>query len=148
VYEYDVGSRYVGSILLDFPMRLETPFLSYVQTQRRSTIYFGGVRLTPKTARDFTFTWVRDGYASQSDTASQWTGDVLAPAVAGATNFTLGTSILGGDRAISRSLDLTEGGEFQQIQYGISNAGVFNDIHVKSILASIKPGAISMETMT
>jgi hypothetical protein len=127
---------------------LETPFLSYIKSPQRSTIYFGGVRLSPSASRNVTFSWVRDGYTKQSKTFLQWTGDVLGPATSPATNFTLGTSTLAGERAISRSIDLEEGGEFQQIQYIVSNSNLSNDLHLKALLASIKPGATSMETVS
>lgn len=135
----------VVSLLVSIPFAIDTPYLSYVQAPRKSTIYFGGVRISPKSSMDVTFSWVRDGSAQQSETFSQWTGDVLATATLGGTNFTLGTSELAGERTITRSVDLIEGGEFQQIQYKVNNTGLFNDLHLKSILASIKPGSISTE---
>ena len=148
-----INTRTFALMPSGYAFLLSTPFLSYVQSPRRSTLYFGGVRVAPKTAQYVTFSWVRDGYTQQSNTFVQWTGDILGPITAtppisGATQFTLGTSTLAGERAITRSLDLTDGGEFQQIQYSVSNGGIFNDIHVKSILSSIKPGAVSTEEMT
>jgi len=127
---------------------IRTPFLSYTNAPQRCTIYFGGARVSPKVAMDMTFNWVRDGHAEQSSTFLQWTGDVLAPAAAGATNFTLGTSAVAGERSITRSADLTDGGEFQQIQYGVTNTGAGNGLHLTAVLSSIKPGAVSMEVMT
>jgi hypothetical protein len=153
-YKWDYPNRSLGTILGAYVFRVDTPFLSYVQAPRRSTIYMGGVRVTPKTAQYLTFSWVRDGYTKQSSQFVQWTGDVLGPMAASPvimkdnTQFTLGSSTLAGDRAISRSLDLTEGGEFQQIQYSVSNTSLNNDLHLKSILASIKPGDVSTEIMT
>lgn len=150
VYRMDFASRLIETAT-GYGCTVTTPFLSYVGAPRRSNIYYGGVRVSPKIADNFTFAWTRDGYRQQTNSALQWTGDVLAPAATGATNFTLGTSTLAGERAITRSLDLAAGGEFQQIQYEITNeasTGVPNDLHVKAILASIKPGAVSTEIMT
>jgi hypothetical protein len=85
VWKYDEASRSIGIGGSQYPADTITPFLSYVQAQRRSTIYFGGVRVSPKTSSDMNFRWTRDGYAQQSKSFAQWTGDVLAAAPAGAT---------------------------------------------------------------
>lgn len=121
-----------------------TPFLAYTPFSTLGVIYFGGVKISPKSAKNFTFYWARDGQDTQSSTGVQWTGDVLS-VVPQASPFVLGSSELIGDRTVSKLFDLIEGGEFRQIQYGVANNGAGADIHVKSILASIKPGSFSAE---
>lgn len=141
----DYSTRYIDDVLQGYFMDVWTPFLSYLQSPKRSTIYFGGVRVSPKNGKAAIFYWLRDGRPHQNKTMQTWTGDVLAPPGAGATPFTLGTSELAGERAISHSEDLVEGGEFQQIQYRVTDFALTSDFHLKAILASIKPGAVSME---
>ena len=145
VRRLDYNTRYIDDELGGYFLDVRTPFLSYVQSPRRSTIYFGGVRISPKNSKVMGFSWHRDGHNPQSISMRPWTGDVLAYATNGATNFVLGSSGLAGERAISLSVDLVEGGEFQQIQYRIADFTLTSDAHIKAILSSIKPGAVSME---
>jgi hypothetical protein len=146
VYLWDRNLRVASTF--GYVCTAATPFLSYVKSPQTSTIYFGGVKLTPDSATNIDFEWVRDGKASQSVEFLQWTGDVLGTATAGATNFTLGSSILMGDRSISHSVDLTEGGEFKEIQYIARADAAYEDLLLKSFTSSIKPGGPSMEKAT
>jgi hypothetical protein len=154
VVRWDISTYTIRSIFNNgYDFNVQTPFLSYLRAPTRNTIYFGGIRLEPINGNNTRFYWTRDGHSEQLSTFIQWTGDVLAKSdgsvnSTGVTPFTLGTSILMGDRTISRSIDLVEGGEFQQIQYRINNTSVLNDLRLKSILASIKPSGVSMEVMT
>lgn len=148
VYKLDSPTKILDKplgVLTEIDMFVRTPYISYLKAPHMSTLYNIGTRIAPKVSGDVTIYWVRDGHDEQSYTFNQWTGDVLATATGGATNFTLGTSRLSGDRSITRSLDATEGGEFQQIQYKVESTGAYNDLHLQSILTSIKPGAIITE---
>jgi hypothetical protein len=62
----DYSTRYVDTVLSGYNFDIRTPFLSYLQSPRKSTIYFGGLRTTPKNADTCTFFWVRDGETAQS----------------------------------------------------------------------------------
>ena len=147
VFVFDNNRRALhGAVAYDG--RVTTPFLSYVRAPQMSTIYFGGVRVEPYGAHPLKFSWVRDGKAEQASDILPWSGDVLGVATGGATNFTLGTSSLGGDQSITRVMDLPEGGEFQQIQYKVEATAVNSDLHLKSIIAAIKPGSHSTEAVS
>ncbi len=123
--------------------KVTLPYLSYGNSIMMKTLHGASVGIAPKGAYTTTFGWTRDDNSQQTTTITQGGGDVLGPA--DANEFTLGTSTLGGAQYVDRYMDLTDGGEFRNIQFQLTQNGVGEDMEIHSISASIKGGSISLE---
>ena len=130
-----------GATALSFDVK--TPFLNYGNPMLMKTLAGTAVGISPKGNFNFTFGWTRDGNAQQTATIAQGGGDVLGTATS--NQFTLDTSTLAGAQYEDIFYEAEEGGEFRQIQYEITQAGVNQDIECHAITAAITPGAVSTE---
>jgi len=123
--------------------KVTLPFLNYGNSMLKKTLYNGSIGIAPKGNYTATFGWTRDDNAQQTTTVTQGGGDVLGPA--SENEFTLGTSTLGGALFVDRYMDLTEAGEFRNIQYQLTQSGAGEDLECHSLNVSIKGGSMSLE---
>ena len=130
-----------GSTALSF--RATTPFMSYGNPMQLKGVSYASVGIAPKGNFDFTFGWTRDNNAQQTYALTQGGAAVLGTATS--NQFTLDSSALAGAQYVDRYMDLTDGDEFRQIQYDVTQSGVNEDIELHSISAILKPGALSVE---
>lgn len=98
--------------------RVTTPWISYGGAQSRFTLESASIYAKPDGYSTVTFGWSRDGKKQQTETLSAQGGDLLG------TTFILGSSILGYNEARVRHVRTETGGEFNQIQYEISNGSL------------------------
>ena len=116
-----------------------TPFMSYASPHITKTLERVSVGITPKGKYNLDFGWTRDEHADQTQSVDQnAAGTALG-------SFVLGISTLGGATYADRFMSLEEGGEFRQIQYRVSNAGISEDLEVHMISTTINRGAESSE---
>ena len=125
------------------PAKVTLPYLNYGSPLIMKTLHYASVGIAPKGAYTTTFAWTRDDASQQSATVDQGGGDVLGDA--DANEFTLGTSTLAGGQYVDRYMDLTEGGEFRNVQFQLTQNGIGQDMEVHSITAAITGGPVSLE---
>ncbi len=123
--------------------KVTLPYLNYGNPILMKTLYGASLGIAPKGSYTATFGWTRDDNAQQTTTVNQGGGDVLGPA--DENEFTLGTSTLAGSQYVDRFVDLTEGGEFRNIQFQVTQAGLGQDLELHSLTAGVKGGAVSLE---
>lgn len=123
--------------------KVTTPAMNYGAPQTMKTLERASVGIAPKGNFTGTFGWTRDNNAQQTQTFTQGGGDVLGPA--SSSQFTLGTSTLGGAQYIDRYFECEGGGEARAFQFQITDTANFQDIEVHSFSASIHVDADSTE---
>lgn len=123
--------------------KVTLPYLSYGNSINLKTINNAAIGIAPKGAYTATFGWTRDDNSQQTYSIAQGGGDVLGSA--SSNEFTLGTSTLAGSQYVDRYMDLTDGGEFRNIQFQVTQSGVGEDLELHSLSASIKGSGISLE---
>ena len=127
--------------------KITTPSLNYGNPMVMKTLERASVGINPKGNFTSTFAWTRDSSAQQTNTFTQGAagGDVLG--TSSASQFTLGTSTLGGNQYIDNYFELETGGEFRSIQYEVSDGVVSQDIEVHSLTAAVTVGVESTENL-
>ncbi len=122
-----------------------TPFLNYGDASMMKTLAGIAIGISPKGNYTATIGWSRDVFGLQMQTVNQGGGDVLGTSTA--NQFALNSSTLGGSSYADRYIDTTEGGEFRNVSYRISNNGMNQDLELHSLSATIEIGAESMENL-
>jgi len=123
-----------------------TPSMTFGSEIEMKTLHNLGVLIAPKNNNNITVSWTRGGSTPQIDTVTQGAGgDVLGPAGAGQTPFTLDTSTLGGARFVSRYLEEETGGEFRSLSIQVSDTILNSDLEVHGIGIGIAAGATSTD---
>jgi len=122
-----------------------TPFVNYGSSVLMKTLAGLGVGIAPKGNYPVTIGWSRDVYGLQTIDVNQGGGDVLGSWPA--NQFTLDSSVLGGGAYADRYVDPTEGDEFRNVSYRISNIGLNEDLEVHSISATIEINGESRENI-
>jgi hypothetical protein len=130
-----------------YTARVTTPYLNYGSSVRVKTIGAVGIVFTPTGDYNTTVGFSRDGKAQQTATVSMIGGDVLATAPAGATDFTLDSSVLGGALQVSRYTRVETGGEFRAIQYQITQGGAVQEMEVYDFSAHINAEGMALEAL-
>ena len=130
-----------GSTSINY--KITYPFLNYGSGILMKTLSIASLSLAPKNDGEIILGWTRDNSAQQTINIAQGGSDVLAPS--DASQFTLGTSALGGASLSDRFVDLEEGGEFRNIQYELKNSVNFEDVEVHALSTAILGGGWSTE---
>ena len=95
--------------------RVRTPYLGYGGARERFNLSALSVVSEPDGISTVTVAWSRDGKPTQSETLPAQGGDLLG------STFVVGSSILGRSESRARHRRTETGGEFNQIQFEISN---------------------------
>jgi len=127
--------------------KIVTPWLSYGGTRERFNLSAVSVRSKPDGYGTVTVKWSRDGKATQSETLPAQGGDLLG------STFILGSSTLGREEYRARHRRTETGGEFNQIQFEISNnslttasdPGTGHHMRISAFEALISRSAESLE---
>jgi hypothetical protein len=121
-----------------------TPYLNYGSNHELKTIYAVGIELAPKNANTFTLRWTRDGQVQNSeDGFTQGGSHLLGPWPVDV--FVLDTSVFGGTRYLNRFMELEEGGDFQSIQYQVTDTRNHSELEIHGLTASIMGAGVSTE---
>ena len=122
---------------------VQLPFLTYGSPHIKKTLSFVAVGFFPRNGGDTTFRWTRDSNQAQTETITGQGGDALGTISSG--NFTLGTSVLAGNRYVDVFKDIETGGEFRAVQFALTHSTPSEDIEIHTISAMVIPGAVSSE---
>jgi len=113
---------------------IETPAFSYGTARGAKTLAAVGLGIEPKNDGNITFGFTRDNFPEKTVSIGQGGGDTLAPS---SSQFTLGTSVLGGASYREAYQDTISGGEFRIIKYRINQPTLDQDAQIKNIAVVI-----------